>query len=217
MWTILQLPEGRTRSFRLFVLWSRTYQVLCFYPIKKTGSSARLEKPRILVANHTSYLDIFLMFAHFPERPFLFLGKSEILSYPIIRTYFKNLNIPVDRSSRSKSAISFRKALQALDEGFSLIIFPEGGIPEGKPPKLARFKDGAFQMAQRSGVEVLPVCILNHYDLFSDPLHPLGPARPGVSHLHVFDPIPVTDSVIDVRKKCQELIENKLNEARKKA
>ena len=133
---ILSTKNGRKGSFKYFVFWSRLFQVICLYPVQRRGH-AMPKEPFILVANHASYLDIFLMFAHFPERPFLFLGKSEILNYPIIKTYFKRLNIPVDRSSRVQSAKSFLQAKKAIEDGFSLIIFPEGGIPNLPAPKLA--------------------------------------------------------------------------------
>ncbi|MBU2018487.1 MAG: 1-acyl-sn-glycerol-3-phosphate acyltransferase, partial [Bacteroidetes bacterium] len=208
---ILNLNNGKHRSFRYFVFWSRLFQFLCFYPVRNRGSKMP-DSPFILIANHTSYLDIFLMFAHFPDRPFLFLGKSEILGYPILKTYFKKLNIPVDRSSRIKSAKSFLQAKKALEEGFSLIIFPEGGIPNVPAPKLAGFKDGAFRLAALMQVPIVPVALTNHYKLFSDPAEPFNPARPGISDAFVFDAVYLERDadVLLVRKECGMKIESKL-------
>lgn len=139
------------------------------------------------------------------------MGKSEILTYPILKTYFKNLNIPVDRSSRIKSARSFLKAKQALDEGFSLIIFPEGGIPNTPPPKMAHFKDGAFKLALTANVPLIPVAFLNHYQLFSDPADVFGPARPGVSRVHIAEEVIVSEPIQDDKKKCHSLIQSQLD------
>ena len=70
------------------------------------------------------------MYSILPKHPFVFLGKSVILTYPSIRTYFKNLNIPVFRNDRKKVGVAFQLAVDALKDGWSLVIFPEGTIPE---------------------------------------------------------------------------------------
>jgi 1-acyl-sn-glycerol-3-phosphate acyltransferase len=208
--SVLAMRDGKTKSFHLFLLWSRIFQVLCLYSIKNIGEIPDLKKPVIIIANHTSYLDIFLMFAHFPERPFLFMGKSEILNYPILKTYFKNLNIPVDRKNRYKAAGSFLKAKQVLEDGFSLIIFPEGGIPELAPPKMSNFKDGAFKLSQQTGCPLIPVAFLNHYTLFSDPAEPFGPAHPGLSKAKIFDPVYVGQDLSACRKAVHMTIQEEL-------
>lgn len=208
---ILSLSNGRKRSFSLFVFWSRLVSVLCCYPTKKNKKIEADNQPFILIANHTSYLDIFLMFAQFPDQPFLFLGKSEILSYPILRTYFKNLNIPVDRKNKMQAGQAFFRAKNALAEGFSLCIFPEGGIPDLKAPQMARFKDGAFILAQKTGCPIVCVAFTNNYKLFSDPEDIFGPARPGISKAFVHDPIFISaDNLKEVKQKCYDQIESKL-------
>jgi 1-acyl-sn-glycerol-3-phosphate acyltransferase len=213
---VLALPNGRSNSFRLFVYWSRLMQVFCFYPSRKNKNIGITDKPFIILPNHTSYLDIFLMFSLFPEKPFLFMGKSEILRYPIISTYFKNLNIPVDRKNKMKAGQAFVKAKQALEEGFSLVIFPEGGIPDLPAPQLANFKDGAFLLAQKTGVPIIPVAFLNHHQLFSDPGNFFGSACPGWSKVFVHEPIFVGDDVSTTKKHCRSLIQQSLLDAQKK-
>jgi 1-acyl-sn-glycerol-3-phosphate acyltransferase len=81
------------------------------------------------------------MYSIFPKHPFLFLGKDEILTYPIIKTYFKGLNIPVYRKDKRKAAISFIQAKKAVRDGWSIVIFPEGGIPDENKPALIPFKN----------------------------------------------------------------------------
>lgn len=186
-------------------------QIFCFYPSRKNKKLASNGQPFVLIANHTSYLDIFLMFSLFPDHPFLFMGKSEILGYPILKTYFKNLNIPVDRKNKSQAGRAFMLAKKAIEEGFSICIFPEGGIPDLDPPKMARFKDGAFLLAQKTNVPIVPVSIVNHYRLFSDPSEVFGPARPGLSKVFVHDFQHITEeNWKEVKQKCTDLIGSKL-------
>lgn len=151
----------------------------------------------------------------FPEKPFLFMGKSEILSYPIIKTYFKNLNIPVDRTNKMRAGQAFLKAKQALEEGFSLVIFPEGGIPKTNAPELGNFKDGAFLLAEKTGVPLIPIAFLNHHKLFSDPSELFGSARPGISHVYVHEPVYVENGAQETKKLCRDLIKTSLEEAEK--
>lgn len=182
---ILSNKNWKKYSFPLFVFWSWLMRIFCFYHVKKIIDSPLPEGPYIIVANHVSYLDIFFMYSILPKHPFLFLGKGEILSYPIIRTYFKGLNIPVHRKDRRKAATSYTLAKKAVQEGWSLVIFPEGGIPDTDNPKMIPFKKGAFKLAKALSIPIVPVSFTNNYKLFSDPLDLLGSARPGVSHVYI--------------------------------
>jgi len=160
-------------------------RIFCFYVVRCVEKEPLPEGPYIIVANHTSYLDIFFMYSMLPKHPFVFLGKSEILTYPIIRTYFKNLNIPVFRFDRKKVGVSFQLALEAIEEGWSLVIFPEGTIPEVDIPKMMPFKNGAFKIAKEANVPIVPITFTTNHLLFSDPTMVFGPARPGVSRFYI--------------------------------
>lgn len=67
--------KNKKRAFKLFVVWSWVVRVLCFYYVKKMKESELPDGPYLIIANHTSYLDIFLMYSLLPKHPFLFLGK----------------------------------------------------------------------------------------------------------------------------------------------
>lgn len=188
---VLSRKEWKKISFRLFVLWSWLMRIICFYHIKYV-QKARLPKgPYIIIANHSSYLDIFFMYSLLPENPFLFLGKSEILSYPIIGTYFRGLNIPVDRKNKAKAALSLTLAKKSVKDGWSIVIFPEGTIPDDENPKMIPFKAGAFKLAKSLSIPIVPVTFTTNYHLFSDPTNILGPAHPGVSRVFVHQHIPL--------------------------
>ena len=184
---VLSNPKWKKKSFRLFIFWSWLMRIFCLYPVRFKKKSTLPNAPYIIVANHASYLDIFLMYSILPTSPFLFLGKGEILKYPIIKTYFNGLNIPVHRKDRVKAARSFIMAKDAVANGWSLVIFPEGGIPDEDNPKMVPFKNGAFRLAKELKVPIVPISFTNNYKLFSDPTQLLGPARPGVSKVYIHD------------------------------
>lgn len=171
-------------TFKLNIFWSRLMRMLCFYGVEVEGKSLLHKTPFILCANHTSYLDIFLMYSVFPDHKFLFMGKSEILSYPLIKTFFKRLNIPVYRNNRIKAAKSFIQARREMKNGWSIVIFPEGGIPE-ETPYVIPFKDGAFQLAKAAGVGIQAITFIDNYYLFSDPENIFDGAMPGLARIKV--------------------------------
>lgn len=214
---VLLLIHKRNRStFPVFVLWSTVFRYASFFFLRVHGQQPRFDQPIIIVSNHASYLDIFLMHSVFPKQHFLFLGKSEILSYPLIRRYFKGLHIPVFRNNKLKAAKSFVLAKEALRENWSLVIFPEGTIPDTNNPKMIDFKEGAFRLAKDLKVGIQPLTYVNNHRLFSDPTQLLGSAHPGISKV-IIHPFISADEVnaLNVEAlltKCYSTIEAPIRE-----
>jgi 1-acyl-sn-glycerol-3-phosphate acyltransferase len=143
------------------------------------------------------------------------LGKSEILNYPLIKTYFKYLHIPVDRNDKRKAAQSMLMAKRKLQEGWSIVIFPEGGIPDYIAPEMADFKPGAFVMAEKNKVSILPLTLKTHYKLLSEPQNIKGSARQGLDEVY-FHPEISTDELNTKEmeywmEKTRDLISSKLH------
>lgn len=186
---LISRRSWRKKSFPVHILWCWVFRVLTLYWVRYCKKAPVPDGPYVIVANHASYLDIFLMYSIMPKHPFLFMGKSEILQYPLVKTLFKRLNIPVFREDRLKAARSFIQAKQAIREGWSIIIFPEGGIPDDHCPNMIPFKEGAFKLAKSAQVPIVPISFTNNYCLFSDPDNLLGPARPGISEVYIHEAI----------------------------
>tara|TARA_B100001287_G_scaffold266917_1_gene261373 strand:- start:1990 stop:2703 length:714 start_codon:yes stop_codon:yes gene_type:complete len=208
---VLFKKSWKKYSFKLFMIWSWLMRIFCLYIVRNAQNERLPEGPYIIVANHTSYLDIFFMYSILPKHPFVFLGKSEILTYPIIRTYFKNLNIPVFRFDRKKVGQSFSLALDAIHDGWSLVIFPEGTIPAVNIPKMVPFKNGAFKIAKEAKVPIVPITFTTNHLLFSDPTDIFGPARPGISRFYIGQYISKyeveTMSFTELNKICFQRVE----------
>jgi 1-acyl-sn-glycerol-3-phosphate acyltransferase len=207
-------PNWKKISFKLFVVWSWVMRICCFYGVKKIKDSNLPIEPHVIIANHRSYLDIILMYSLLPKKPFIFLGKSEILNYPIIRTYFKNLNIPVFRDNITKAGQSYNLATKAIKEGWSIVIFPEGRIPDNQSPIIIPFKDGAFKLAKTLNIPIVPITFTNNFELFSDLTEIFGSARPGVSRVYIHEFI--SEEVIqsmdikEISKLCYDRIKEPL-------
>lgn len=181
---VLFRKPWRRYSFPLNIMWSHVVRLLTFIQVYKVHKTEIPKGPYMIIANHTSYFDIFLLYSLLPNHRFLFMGKSEILSYPLIKTYFKRLNIPVYRKDRLKAAKAFIQAKQAVAQGWSVVIFPEGGIPD-RCPQMIPFKIGAFKLAKSADIPIIPITFIDNYHLFSDPEDLLGPAHPGISRVHL--------------------------------
>lgn len=186
---LLTRKSWKKTAFKVHVVWGYAFAFLCLYFFKFKKKSKLPKAPYIIIANHASYLDIFMMYSILPQNPFLFMGKAEILKYPLMKTLFKHLNIPVHRDSQIKSAKAFITAKKALKEGWSIVIFPEGKIPDENSPSMIPFRDGAFKLAKSAKVPLVPLTFTNNYYLFSDPENILGPARPGISHVYMHEHI----------------------------
>jgi 1-acyl-sn-glycerol-3-phosphate acyltransferase len=178
-------------SFPINVAWSSVVRVCCGIWVHRVKRVRLPKGPYLIVSNHTSYFDIFVMYSILPTHRFLFMGKSEILGYPLMKTFFKRLNIPVYRNDRMKAAKSFIQAKNAVKEGWSIVIFPEGGIPDENLPEMIPFKDGAFKLSKHAQIPIVPITFLDHYHMFSDPDQVLGYAHPGVSRIYMHDAISI--------------------------
>lgn len=210
-WVLQLKAKWRKHGFQIFILWSWLLRIFCYYPVRIKLNSPLPKAPYIIVSNHTSYLDIFLLPSILPQHPFAFLGKAEILNYPIVRTYFKALNIPVYRKNKSKAGQALVQAKKAMEDGWSIVIFPEGTIPEEQIPQMIPFKNGAFRLAKNLNVPVLPLTFTQNFHLFSDPTQLLGPAHPGVVEVHIHPYISAEEvaasSIEEISDKCFDLIE----------
>ncbi len=110
----------------------------------------------MFVANHTSMTDIMLMF-YTATNPFVFVGKKELVKIPLFGYIYKRTCILVDRGNTKSRVEAFRRAESRLNEGLSVCIFPEGGVPEDLTLILDEFKDGAFRLAIEHKIPIAPM------------------------------------------------------------
>lgn len=120
----------------------------------------------IFVANHFSYLDIASM--GFNPVNAVFVGKSDMEKVPLFGFMYRKLHITVDRASLSSRINTLKRSMQAIEEGKSLVIFPEGGILTKHAPAMIKFKDGAFRVAIEKQIPIVPVTIPNNWIILPD-------------------------------------------------
>lgn len=147
--------------------WARTFLTLIFIPFENEYR-AKLDKskPYIFCPNHFSYLDIPAMGLN--EVNSIFVGKSDMEQIPLFGFMYKKLHITVNRDSLKSRYSTFLRSCLAIDEGKSLMIFPEGGIITANPPEMTRFKDGAFRTAIEKQIAIIPVTIPYNWIILPD-------------------------------------------------
>jgi 1-acyl-sn-glycerol-3-phosphate acyltransferase len=110
----------------------------------------------VLVANHASLIDILVLFGLF--RPFKWVSKQEIFRVPVIGWNMRlNDYVPLERGSGGSVRRMMAHCDRLLAAGSPVMIFPEGRrTADGS---LQPFKNGAFELAVRHGVPVIPIAV----------------------------------------------------------
>ena len=163
----------------------------------------------IFCANHTSNLDIIIMCTLARGR-YHFMGKEELMKNPVLGIFFKTIDIAVSRASKISSFRAFKKAAENLENGMSLIIFPEGKIDDAYPPVLQDFKSGPFRLAIEKNIPIVPVSIKNVWKIMWDDGAKYG-TRPGIIDVYVHEPILTSTLAVENDDVLKEEVYSKIN------
>jgi 1-acyl-sn-glycerol-3-phosphate acyltransferase len=159
--------SGYPYFFKMARIWARTilFGMGFYYKIEQEQEFDD-KQSYMLIANHTSMTDIMLMLATV-RKPFVFVGKKELVKIPLFGFFYKRTCILVDRSnSRSKHGV-FERAQKRINQGLSICIFPEGGVNDDKNVILDPFKDGAFRLAIDHQLPIVPITFGDNKKRFS--------------------------------------------------
>lgn len=210
----LFLTSINPKNYRNFFFWSGVWGKIVLIGMglgwRVRGFKQQFKNQTyVIIANHSSELDIMLMFA-IVKNPFVFIGKKELAKMPVFGYFYKRTNILVDRKSLASKRDVLHKAAKRIDEGVGICIFPEGGIPDAKH-KLAPFKAGAFKLAIEKQIPILPITFKNnrrHFNEFFDG------GYPGILKVMVHEPIETTgltaDDINNLSAQCFNLLYTEL-------
>lgn len=153
-WVWLQL-FGFSRKLQNWSMhtWGKSILWLCGIKINKNQVP---KNPQfILMPNHRSYLDIFIVAALTPAA---FVAKAELKKWPFLKTGAKLTNtIFVSRSELQSLIATMNKIKTSVNQGIPVALFPEGTSYKG--PLTKPFKNGSFKIAADSGIQVIPMAI----------------------------------------------------------
>ncbi|GAA4341094.1 lysophospholipid acyltransferase family protein [Mucilaginibacter gynuensis] len=169
----------------------------------------------IICPNHTSNLDVSSISVAIKNN-ICFMGKDELLDGLVTGLFFRTIDIPVNRDSKMSAFRAFKKASERLQEGVTMVIFPEGTITDTFPPELYSFKNGPFRLAIEHKIPIIPVTSLNTWKILWDDAAKFG-SKPGVCNIFVHKPVETAHLTVDdadaLRDEVHSIIKQKLEQA----
>lgn len=111
-------------------------------------------------------MDIMLMCILCADHPICFVGKKELVKIPIFGTIYKRICVMVDRKSARSRADVYRRCAEKMEEGNSIVIFPEGGVPDDTSIILDEFKDGAFTLSSKHNSPIVVFTFIGLKEIF---------------------------------------------------
>lgn len=207
-------PNSRNSVHWVYRIWGNSVMFFCglrFTIVRK--SKLNPHQNYIYCANHSSFLDIPTMYCSVYE-DFYFIGKSSLGKVPLFGYLYRKMHILVDRRSKNSKVETIERTKKALDEGKSIVIFPEGTIPKvGNRPEMIEFKDGAFKIAIEKQVPIVPVSIPNNYKILPDD----DKLNPTINQCKVIFHEPIStvglkiDDIYTLKDKVFKIISSDLN------
>jgi putative phosphoserine phosphatase/1-acylglycerol-3-phosphate O-acyltransferase len=143
-----------------------------------------LDRPAVIVANHQSAMEAFIFPAVLPPKV-RYVGKKEVGNIPFFGWVFRATGqVLVDRGDTQAAIAAIDASLATLPKGVSVFLCPEGTrSPDGT---LGPFKKGAFHIAMKLGVPVVPLTLDGAQHLL--PKHTRLP-RPGTVKIRISPPV----------------------------
>lgn len=136
-------------------LWARCSCILFNIRIEVAGD-VRVPSGSLIVANHIGTPDIFVLGACFPG---FFVSKAEIAEWPVFNLLARlGEAIFAERNKRHQVKEIIQQMGSRLEEGCSVILFPEGQATDGRT--VLDFKPSTFEAAVRTGSDVVPITLV---------------------------------------------------------
>ena len=193
-------------------IWARILVRVSLSRVKLEGEENLRKHPVAVYApNHTSYMDIPVVFAALPFQ-FRILARKQLWQWPFIGWYLERSGqMRIDTENPHATLTSLGGAVKALRGGMPLVVFPEGGrTADGT---LRPFLSGAAYLAIRAQVPLVPIALKGVYDLL--PIH-THHFYPGELTMQVGEPIETKGMSVrqtgELTEQLREAIEGMLGE-----
>lgn len=123
----------------------------------------------LYIGNHRSYFDVVMTYMRVP-RLTGYIAKKEMLKWPLLRTWMKYLHcLFLDREDVKDGLKVILTAIDKVKRGISICVFPEG-TRNKVPDTFLPFHDGSFKIAEKGGVPIVPMSIVNSAEIWENHL-----------------------------------------------
>lgn len=168
---VLKDPSLVSEAKRYIWLKKRVRYIKWLYNIKLTVHNIEnwpKRKGCVMVANHQSNFDPLLVLSvndYSLYAPLGFIAKEELKKSHLARRFIFLIDVLfIDRNNPRTAVTAFQEAKELIRIPRTMMIFPEG--TRSHQQEMQEFKAGAFNMAYQSYVPIIPVTIINSYQIF---------------------------------------------------
>lgn len=209
--------ELHDRSSLAIVQWA--FRVMIFFAGTKVIVMGEENVPKdtavMYVGNHRSYFDIILTYIRVP-RPTGYISKKEMDRIPLLGIWMRHLHcLFLDRKDIKQGLKTILEAIEKAKSGISICVFPEGTRNKGGEEMLP-FHEGSFKIAEKAGVPIIPMTLVNTAEIFENHLPKIKKATVIIEY---GEPIYVNKMERDERKhigaKVREMIGVRYEELKK--
>jgi len=202
------IEEKDRRVYSQARQWARQTMKLAGTKVSIKGNEKFPEGPVLMASNHQGNFDIMALLGYL-EKPFGFISKIEVKNIPVVRPWMEAMHcVFIDRKNRKQALAAVQQGIHYLEEGHSLLIFPEGTRNFGKG--LKPFKSGGLSMASQANVPIVPVALEGTYRVMEDND---GKVKPAKVEIQVCDPI-FPEEYKDLHaNEVAELVKERITEA----
>jgi 1-acyl-sn-glycerol-3-phosphate acyltransferase len=198
---------GRTQH-RLARQWARMLLAVSFVRAEVRGAGTLDPAGSyVVVANHSSYMDIPALYSALPLE-LRFFAKQSLFKIPLLGWHLRRAgHLPVVKGDARASLKSMSDGARLIRErGISVLLFPEGGRTE---TGIRPFIEGAAYIAIKAGVPVVPVGLVNMRSVL--PMHSLL-LRPAKVEVNIGEPIDTTGMTLHDRARLNEIMQERVTE-----
>ncbi|HEX9152069.1 MAG TPA: lysophospholipid acyltransferase family protein, partial [Flavobacterium sp.] len=122
---------------------------------------------------------------------------------PLFGFFYKRTCILVDRNCSKSRMEVFNRAQKRINQGLSICIFPEGGVPDNESIILDTFKDGAFRLAIEHKIPIVPITLGDNKKRFS---YTFFSGSPGLMRVKIHPNVETLDKMAVDRKEIRETV-----------
>ena len=147
----------------------------------KVSDGVKFDRPRVVICNHQSHLDLFCQLIFTPN--IIFLTNDWVWNNPSYGLLIRNAEYYPVRDGLEELLPKLRSL---VERGYSIAIYPEG--TRSKDCKIGRFHQGAFWLADQLGVDILPMCLYGPGKILKKKTYTL---HPGPVRIDVGEPVSI--------------------------
>ncbi|WP_407270828.1 lysophospholipid acyltransferase family protein [Radiobacillus sp. PE A8.2] len=159
----ISIDERNERTFQTPSRVSRNVIEKAGVNVHVTGQEKVPAGPVLFVGNHQGLFDILVLLGYL-GKPLGFIAKHEIKKLPIIPKWMELIHcVFIDRTDRRGAIQVINKGIENLEQGQSMVIFPEGTRSKGQA--LHPFKSGSLRLGTKAKVPIVPIAIEGTYKI----------------------------------------------------